>query len=186
MSESTRTLNRAILLLLALVGSAVALLAAWPAATGRPMPLLAPLEQTVTSWQVPAAVWPVVIGVAAALILVASVAWIVTRRARRSRAAMEVDGIRIDDGVIESLLRAALDTAPDVVGVRATTFLRRRKARLVRVSVQLRPRADLAAALDRVQRAVAGLDTQLGTPLPLVVHLTTGLRTALAHDRRVD
>ena len=187
MSESMRSMNRAILFVLALLGFAVALLAGWPAVTGRPIPLLGPVEKTVTAWDVAPSAWPAITGAAAAVVVVCAVAWILTRRSRRAGSAVDESDIRIDDGVIENLLRASLKTAPDVVGVRATTFLRRRRTgRLVRVSVQLRPRADLTAALARIQRAVADLDTQLGRPLPFVVHITTGLRTALAHDRRVD
>jgi hypothetical protein len=187
MSESIRSINRAILFVLALLGFAVAVLAGWPAVTGDPLPLLALIEQVVSGWGISAAAWPAIVGAIAALILVLSLAWILTRRRRRTRSAVEEDGVRIDDGVVESLLRTSLNTAPDIVGVRAATFLRRRgTARLVRVSVQLRPRADLGAALERIQRAVADLDTQLGRPLPFVLHVTTGLRTAFAHDRRVD
>ena len=185
MTLGARFLNRAILLLLALVGFAVAVTAAWPLfAGGQPMPLLASVADAVRSTglaprtQAWIAAGILTVGVAIALAIV------LTRGERHVRAAVDDGGIVIDDVVVADLLRRSLADVPDVLTVSAGT-LRRRRGRLVRVRVQVRPRADLALVQRRVAAAVVDTDQRLGLALPLVVQLTGGLRSAFAHERRV-
>ncbi|AUG30489.1 MULTISPECIES: hypothetical protein [Microbacterium] len=185
MTLGARILNRAILLLLALVAVAVAVTAAWPVlAGGQAMPLLAPLADAVRSTGLaPRAQAGIAAGILALGVVIALVI-VLTRGERHVRAAVDDGGIAIDDGVVADLLRRSLADVPDVLTVSAVT-LRRRRGRLVRVRVQVRPRADLALVQRRVSAAVADTDRRLGLALPLVVQLTGGLRSAFAHERRV-
>ncbi|CAI9392524.1 hypothetical protein [Microbacterium sp. T2.11-28] len=184
-----RTANRLVLAALGIVGLGVAAIAIWPLIAptlgGAPLPVDDTVADAVTATGlgVVAVAW--ILAAVASLVVLLAVLWAVGSRRGRSRSAVDADGIVVDTAVVEGIVRSSLAAAPDVLAVQATTYARRGQ-RLLRLKVQLRPRADLADAAGRVRGALADLDAALGIPLPAVVHLTTGIRTALARGRRVD
>lgn len=185
MTLGTRALNRLTLLALAASAIIVAVTAAWPVVNGgAPLPLLAPVEAAMRSSVIAPAGWAwIAAGVLAVLAAIALVI-VFTRPVRHERAAVDDDGIAIDDDVIADLLRDALADVPDILSVTAVTQ-RRRTQRIVRTRIQVRPRADLALLQRRIAAAVGDTDRRLGLPVPLVVQLTGGLRSTFAHERRV-
>lgn len=184
-----RTANRLVLAALGIAGLGVAAIALWPvvAATfgGAALPVADTVAEAVAAsgLGVVAVAW--ILAVVAALVVLLAVLWAVGPRRGRTRSAVDADGIVVDTAVVEGIVRSSLATASDVLAVHATTYARRGR-RWLRLKVQLRPRADLADAAGRVRAALTDLDGALGVPLPAVVHLTTGVRTALARGRRVD
>lgn len=184
-----RVLNRVLLLLVALVLFAVAAAAGsavvgWPTRAGILASLDDPTGVIARLGLTPATA---AIVVAAVLVLVALVliVLIVSRRPRHRRTAIEAPGVSIDTALVTGVLRDVLDGATDVVTVDATTFRRRRDA-VLRVRVQVRPRADLAAVVDQVDTALRRTRGLVGAGMPTVVWLTSGVRARFAHARRVD
>lgn len=185
MNAASRTGNRLVLVLLALVGLAVATAAGWPLLRGESLPLAQTGRDLVASLGLTtiAAAW--ILAVALLVAVLSALVWMVRRGRGRTRNAVEDEGLVVSTGLVEGLAREALVTTPDVVGVHASTH-RRRGERTVRLSLQLRPRADLVATVAQVRAAIDDVDTALGRRLPMVVHLTTGVRTVLARGRRAD
>lgn len=185
MSLASRVVNRTILFVLAVASLAVAATAAWPLwAGGQPLPLLIAVADAVRGTRVvPQAQAWIAAGILALVVVIAA-AVVLTRGDRHVRAAVDEAGVSIDDGVVADLLRQSLADVPDVLAVSTVTY-RRRRRRLLRVRIHLRPRADLALVQRRVADAVADTDHRLGLALPLVVQLAGGLRSAVAHERRV-
>ncbi|WP_294945360.1 hypothetical protein [uncultured Microbacterium sp.] len=185
MSPASRFVNRTILFVLAVGALAVAATAAWPLfAEGRPSPLLAMAADVVRGTGVAPQTQALIAAGILALVVVIALVVVLTRGERHVRAVLDEGGIAIDDGVVADLLRQSLADVPDVLAVSAVTS-RRRRRRLLRVRVQVRPRADLGLVQRRVAGAVADTDRRLGLALPLIVQLTGGLRSAVAHERRV-
>jgi len=183
-----RTANRLALATLGILGLGVALVAAWPLlvpSAGGPLPVADVVEDLVAATGLGAVTVAWIAAAVAALLVLLAVLWALAPRRGRIRSAVETEGVVVDTAVVEGIVRSSLATASDVLAVQATTYARRR-GRWVRLTVQLRPRADLADAVARVRTALVDLDAALGVPLPAVVHLTTGVRTALARGRRVD
>jgi hypothetical protein len=181
-----RALSRIVLVLLGLAGLGVAAIALWPLVTGgAPLPLATIVADGVAaSGLLPtAAAW--IVAAVLTLVVVIALVWALWPGRGRQALAIEADGVAVDTGVVQDLARSALAVTPEVLAVHAVTF-RRRGVRWVRLTVQLRPRVDAAEVVSRVRVAIAGIDDALGERLPVVVHLTTGLRTAWATDRRVD
>lgn len=185
MNDTGRIVNRLELLLLAVVGLGIAVVAAWPLVTGASLPVAAAVRDAVAALGIDtiAAAW-IIAGVLALLVIVALLL-VSTRGAGRSRSAIDDDGVIVDTDVIEQLARQALASATDVVAVHGRTRLRRGR-RVVGLRLQMRPRADAVDTVARVQTAVADIDAALGVEVPIVVHLTTGLRTVWTRGRRVD
>lgn len=178
MTRSNRVLNRLILLLLGLAVLASAGALATPflapdAIAWRVDDLAAPLGDPTVLW---------ITAVAAAVLVVLSVMWIVTRGRGRTPAAVETDDVRIDAGAVRDILRHQLSGVTDIVGLDAAAYFVRRE-RVIEVRVQVRRRADLARVMTETRRAVDEVDRMLGTPLPLLVHLTTGLKSAVTGAR---
>lgn len=184
MNTHGRVLNRTLLFLLGIAAVVIAAVAAWPVVTGGPVPYvgqgLAFLQDRGASLTVLA--W-IVAGVLAAGVVVA-LALILTRPPRRIRAAIDGDGISIDTTVVEGIFENALTETPDVLAVSSSTAVRRGR-RTVALKVQLRPRADLAGVIAAVEKALQTTDHHMGVRLPIAVHLTSGIRSTFAHDRRV-
>lgn len=184
MTSHGRILNRVLLFLLALVLLALGVVAAWPLATGGTLPLLDQAAGFVAAQGLTeAAVAWTLAGILALAALVA-LAVILTRPPRRYRAVLDEDGVTIDEDVVERLFDQELAATPDVIGVSSATSLRRGQ-RTVALTVRLRSRPDLSAVLAAVEAALASVDRRLGIRLPVAVHLTGGIRSTFAHDRRV-
>ncbi len=173
MTSSNRILNRMLLLLVGLGFIAVAGVVAWPQVTGAPLPLAVGAADPLVSWGIIAA---------ALVVLVIAVSWIATRGRGRTRYAVAADDTRIDAAALADVLRDALADAPDVAGVKVAGYTVRR-TRMLGVTVLTRRHPDLPALMDDVRGAVARMDAVVGTPLPTVVHVTTGIRTALSRER---
>ncbi|WP_438352338.1 hypothetical protein [Microbacterium sp. CJ88] len=182
MTSTNRTLNRVILLLLgvvALAGGAALALPLLPAVTawiGIPLLAWIPPLPDLTD---PTVLWILAAGLVAVLVL--AVAWIATRGRGRTSRAIDADGIVVDDTALAGILRAELDASPDVLSVAAQGY--RRAGGAVLVNVQTRSRANLLVLLTQLRAAVATADTTLGADVPLVIHVTTGLRTAMSTSR---
>lgn len=179
MTSSNRLLNRVILLLVgatALGAAGLLVLPLLPASAdgvrGAVEPIVAWLAVDSAGW------W---IAGAAAAIAALSIAWIASRGRGRTSEAVSTDGIVVDDTVVAGILRRGLASDPDVLGVSAHAF--RRSGGVVLVHVETRSRANLTALLARVRSAVADADRTIGLAVPLVIHLTTGVRTAMAGSR---
>lgn len=180
MSLATRTANRVILLLLALVAFAVAATASWPLISGAPLPLLDALDEARRRSTITATGWAWIAVALAAAAVVVAIAIVVSRVPRPQHTAAREDGVDIDDTVIADLMRDSLRDVPDVLTVGVRT-----ERDVVRVRVEVRPRAELVALRAHLADAVADTDRRLGLTLPLVVHVSAGLRSTFAHERRV-
>lgn len=187
MSNANRTMNRLLLGLVGVVLIAFAAMAAWPAVTGDPLPALSPLADGLGRLGLTGArgIWVGVAGLTVLALL--ALIWILTRARRREPVIIDDQDVIVDAAIVRDLLQAELSAAPEVAAVSATVHRRGRRGqtRVLHVRVQMRPRADLPATLDRLTAAVAALDATLGMRVRLVLHLTTGVRSALARARRV-
>lgn len=180
MTRSNRMLNRVILLVLGLI--------ALGAAGALALPLL---TESVVSFRLPAirptATLDGIIAAAAVVVIVLSVAWIVTRGRGRTRVALDGE-LSVDARVADELIREELSHEPDVISASAGAF-RVRGAAVLRVRVEARRSADLRRLTDAVRSAVDQLDLALGTPpdarLPVVVHVSSGFRASLSREHRV-
>lgn len=186
MTRTNRFANRLILALIGLLALGAAATVALPyAATLGFTPFGAanpdaPFGITLPDASQPAVLWSIA-GAAVVIVLFALV-WILTRGRGRTGTALNIEGASVDASAIQSVLRARLADAPDVVVVSASAH-RRRGGPVVLVRVQARPGPDLGALRSAVRGAIDRLDEVIGTPLPLVVHLTSGVRSTWASAR---
>lgn len=174
MTSSNRFLNRLLLLVIGLLALVAAALVGWSAATGTDLPFALPEQGT-----------PLELGIvlaAAVVVVVFAVAWVLTRGRGRRRLAIDTPEVQVDAKAIEALLRSELSASPDIAGTSVQAYRVRRQQTLL-VTVQARKHPDLTALTASVRQAIARTDAQLGATLPLVVHVTTGLRTAMAGQR---
>jgi hypothetical protein len=176
-TRSNRTLNRALIALVGLVLIAAGALVAGPFLPIE-LPWLPGLSLAPPSD-------PVLTGIAVGSAVVALLAllWVFSRGRGEQAVAYRADGISIDRHVVEDLVRDALAGNPDVVHVAAHAY-RLRGALAVKVRIDVRKGSDLTGLVDSVRRHVADLDTVLGTQLPLLVHITSGIRASFAAERR--
>ncbi len=182
MSASNRVGNRVLLALIGLVALAVA---AWVGLRAYPVAGFTPPELPTA----PDATW-LWIGVAAAAVaVVLSLAWIVTRGRGRTalvvREESENGNVEFDVRVASDLLKAALGGQPDAVSVRVTAHRVRREPALA-VSVSARSGCDLPRLRDDVALAVEQLDEVLERRIPVLLHVTTGVRARSAREHRVS
>jgi hypothetical protein len=174
MTSSNRVMNRMLLALVGLLFAAASVLVAWPLVTGTARPFTLPAADDT-------AATAVLLG-GAVVVVALSVTWIVTRGRGRRSLAIETTGLRLDTTAVESVVRDELQNHPDIVAARVQAY-RSRDGRTLLLSVQARTHADLLALTDGVRAAIARADATLGVALPIVVHITTGLRTAMASSR---
>lgn len=181
MTRTNRIANRIVLAAIGLVALALAAAVALPFASA--LGFTVPWEDL--GFAVPDATGaPVLWALAGAALLVVlfAIAWIVTRGRGHTSTALSVEGATIDASVVQSILRERLTSAPDVVVVSASAH-RRRGGPVVLVRVQARPGPDLAALQKAVRDAIDRLDEVIGARIPLVVHLTSGVRSSIARPR---
>ena len=187
MTRSNRTLNRVILAAVGLVALASAAYVALPLLDDIALPGWLTWTDPVREFRFPelgtTALWLTASGLA--LIVVLALAWILSRGRGRTSVPVAVDGLEVDVRVIEQLLRDALAPAADVVAVHATAHrLRRRIA--VRVRIDARRGSELPRMLAAVDDAVVRLDRMLGTKLPILVHVTSGVRASFSREQRAS
>jgi hypothetical protein len=174
MTRSNRLANRLVLALLGLIALAVAAVLALPLAPAWGLDI--GIALTAPDTTVPAVLWAVV--GAAVIVVLAALAWIVTRGRGRTSAALRTDGVEIDTAAVQSVLRRALGASPDIAAVSASAH-RHAGEPVVLVRVQASRGPDLPALTTAVRAALQRLDEVLGTSLPVVVHLTSGMRSTL-------
>lgn len=171
MTRSSRILNRMLLALTGVTALGAALVLAVPAARAAlPSPRL----------NDPRDLW--ILTGACAAIVVFALAWIATRGRGRTALALRTPELELDVAAVGTLVRDALASAPDVLAVRADAF-RRRRGRVVLLTVRTRRRPDLPALRTRLSSAVAHLDQAVGVELPIVILVTGGVRTTLSRPR---
>ena len=118
--------------------------------------------------------WAIAGVVAAVLLLVVLVAFLLTRRPRRERTVLRLVGERgttaVDRSVAEDLLAAPLAERGDVLAARVVT---RRVGRGIALGLVVTPRpgAALGGLLAAVDDVVQEWDALTGTRMPLVVHV---------------
>lgn len=187
MRTRSRILNRMLLLLagaLALIG---ALLAARPVLPPR---LVAPwweplrsasgdLVDSVGRWRIPLGAEvvdarAVVLGGIGVVIAVLLVAFLATRRRRRTRTVLafaDRDGTTaVDESIADAVLADPLRTRADVLSSRTRAYRVAGRTAL-RVAVVPRSGADLAGLLADAQQRASGWDALSGAQTPVVVHL---------------
>lgn len=180
MTRSNRIANRLILLLIGFVALGVAAALALPYVPKSVLAYRLPeLSLTATGdW---------IVAVVALVIVVLSVAWIVTRGRGRTRTAIDGE-LSMDARVVDDLLTDALSDEPDVVAVSAAAY-RVRGRTVLRVRVDARRGADLRRLTDAVHRSIDQLDEAIGADqeqrLPVFTHITSGLRASLSREHRV-
>lgn len=181
MTRSNRILNRLALILLgllALTGAAVLLRPEAEQYVLEPAGLMVPsfgLDQL-------GSILPIAIIVLAVLAVVVALAVTLTRGRGADGTAIEQDAVSVDANLVEGILRRQLDGEDEILHVRLRAF--RKQDRVLLAEVQVRRGADLANVHRRVSAAVATADELLGQPLPVVTHITTGLRTRFAGTTR--
>lgn len=182
MTTTNRLANRA---LLALLGIAAVGVGAWIVLRAYPqaVPMVALPE-------VPAldatALWLVAASAAVAIVL--ALLWILTRgRGRTGRLLRDAaaDGsVEFDVAVADDVLRAALVRQPDILAVRVASYRVRRSSALL-VTVSARAGCDLPRLRDDVGHALDDLDHLLERRIPVLLHVTSGVRATLAREQRV-
>lgn len=181
MTRSNRILNRLALVLLALLALTAAAFILRPEVERF---VLEPLGLVVPSLGLAelGTVLPLALIVLAVVAVIVALAVTVTRGRGADGTALDQEGVSVDAGLLEGLLRRELDGEDEVLHLRLRAF--RARHRVLLAEVQVRRGADLANVHRRVARAVATADEQLGEALPLVTHITTGLRTRFAGTTR--
>ena len=182
MTATNRFANR---VLLALLGVAALGVGAWVVLRGYPqllpMVTLPDIPQLDTT-----ALWAVTASAAVAVIL--ALLWTVTRgRARSSRLLRDAstDGsVEFDVKVASDLLSAALQHRPDILSVKVASYRVRRSLALL-ITVNARTGCDLPRLRDDVGHSVEALDQLLERRIPVLLHVTSGVRATLAREQRV-
>ena len=177
MTRSNRLLNRLFIALVGLVLIAAALVVVAPA-----LPELLPQAAIPV---VPELTDAILLGiaVAAAVIVLLALIWVLTRGRGEQKTAYSGDGVSVDRHVVEALLRDSLAAQPDVVRVAAHAY-RIRGSVALKLRVDVRKGAALAELASVLRRRIADLDTVLGVQAPVLVHLTSGVRSSFAGERR--
>lgn len=185
MTRSNRIFNRILLALAGLVALAVAGVLAWPSLAEIEL-----LRGYLPAWpgeQIEAfeLSTPVLASVAAgaATLVVLCLAWILSRGRGRTSTALRDGAIAIDASVVDTLVRDALGTGPDVTSARTTAHRVGRRTAL-HVRIDARPGADLRRLVAAADRVTEQLGATLGTEVPLLVHITSGLRARTSREQR--
>jgi hypothetical protein len=187
MRTRSRILNRTLLLLAGALALAGALLSAQPLLPPRLIaPWWEPLHRTAGDLVGAAGRWrfrlgaevvdgrAVVLGAIGLAIAVLLVAFLATRRRRRTRTVLafaDRDGTTaVDESIADAVLADPLRTRADVLSSRTRAYRVAGRTAL-RVAVVPRSGADLAGLLADAQRRVSDWDALSGAQTPVVVHL---------------
>lgn len=131
----------------------------------------------------PAALWTVALVIAAVVALVWAIAHAATRGKGRTSDAVVDDDIVIEASTVEDVYRLALGTHPDVLKVHVSAW-RHKGGNAWRASVDVRQHARLDEVADRAAKAAATTRERIGIDAPVVVHLTSGVRSSMAKTAR--
>lgn len=183
MTTTNRAGNR---LLLALVGIVAIASGAWVLLTAFPDAVPALVLPELPTEHSPVVLWG--FAVLAALAIAACVAWIVTRgRGRAPRVALgssDYGRVEFDASALTDLLTASLEKQHDILSVKAAAFRARRSTALL-VTVNARKGCNLPRLRDDVAVAIDQLDEALEQKLPVLLHVTSGVRATFAREQRV-
>ncbi|KQS06201.1 hypothetical protein ASG04_16765 [Curtobacterium sp. Leaf183] len=186
MTKSNRTMNRIILFVLGLVAVVVGL-AIGAGVLPAVRDAIKPYVTFPRSVDVPAAsLW--IVAAVCAVVIVLSLIWVFTRGGGGTSVAVRErsgdDAVTINVALVRDLVDHELSGVGDVVNAKVDVY-QVRKQRAARIRVAVRRGGDAVAVLDAVDRTLAVLDRTLGRPVPVLVHLTGGTRSALAKSVRV-
>ena len=182
MTRSNRGLNR---IILGVVGLLLIALAAWVANRAYPVIELptVPTPEGATLW---------IIAASALVVVLLSLAWIVTRGRGRTHAVLTATDdsgtVSIDARVAADLIAQDLEALADVVSVSSSAFRttgRKRSGIALELRVVARRHADLRHLVDTVTRSVESFDNALETRIPVLLHVATGVRASFTHEQRV-
>jgi len=181
MSGSSRTLNRAILIVLGLAWLAAgALVLLWHLQAEAVATALAPLAGPAAGLD-----WPIVAAVAAVALLLIAVLHAATRGRGRSDDALVAGPITLDKHAVRDVFRDELGQHPDLLDVEVQPW-RARGRDAWHVTLRVRRGARLDELADRAAAAAGATRAQLGAAAPILIHLSGGLRAAVTHARRAE
>ena len=165
MTRTNRLLNR---VFLALVGLVLIAAAAWIGNRAYPLLEIPALPETLSA----DLLWIIV--AACALLIVLSIAWIVTRGRGRQQTVLRVGGddgsVAIDARVASDLISEDLKSVNDVSSVSATAFRVGREPAL-EVRVDARRGADLRTVITSVTGSIDELDAVFEKRIPVLLHV---------------
>lgn len=187
MTTTNRGFNRVLLFLIGLISIIVGVVIG----AGVLQPVRDALQQYVTlptKVTVPdTALW-IIAGVCAVIIVLALIIVFTRGGGGTSVAVRERSGddqVTVNVALVRDVIDHELAGVHDIVGSKVDTYLVK-KTRAARIKVHVRRGGDAVTVLDAVDHALATLDRTLGRQIPVLVHLTGGTRTALAHTTRVQ
>lgn len=181
MSGSSRILNRVLLAVLGIAWLAAgSLVLLWHLQPEPVIAALAPLAAPAAQLD-----WPIVAAIAgAALILIAAI-HTATRGRGRSDDALVAGSITVDKHAVRDVFRAELGEHPDLLDLDVQPW-RVRGREAWQVTLRVRRGARLDELADRAAAAADGTRARLGAAAPILIHLSGGLRSAVAHARRAE
>lgn len=190
MSATNRVANRIMLAFLGLVALAAGawmLLRAFP--QGLPALGLPPVALPAVPELTAMVLWVIVAG--AALVLIVAIVWIATRGGGRLGKVVSdaadtelAGGLEIETGVANDVIALSLSRCPDILSSSVTAY-RVHRAPALLVTVSARAGADLERLRDDVAAAVQQLDVLLERRIPVLLHVTSGVRASFAREHRV-
>ncbi|ROR65539.1 hypothetical protein [Agrococcus jenensis] len=182
MSRSSRTLNR---MLLALLGTAWLALGAvvvlWHVRPDLVHAALSPLAATAAALD-----WTIVAAAAGAVLVLLAAVHGATRGRGRSGDAVADHGIAVDKHAVRDLYRLELGTMPDVLDVDVQPWWARRGRPAWRIALHVRHGARLDEVVERAATAAERTQQRLGAQVPILIHVSGGLRAAVASARRAE
>lgn len=186
MTKSNRTMNRIILFVLGLVAIVVGL-AIGAGVLPAVRDAIKPYATIPRNVDVPAAsLW--IVAAVCAVVIILSLIWVFTRGGGGTSVAVRErsgdDAVTINVALVRDVVDHELSGVGDVVNAKVDVY-QVRKQRAARIRVAVRRGGDAVAVLDAVDHALSVLDRTLGRPVPVLVHLTGGTRSALAKSVRV-
>ncbi|MBG6054959.1 hypothetical protein IWX81_001370 [Salinibacterium sp. CAN_S4] len=187
MSSSNRFLNR---LLLVVVGLALIGMGGWLLVAAYPQVLSVVPGLPETLPAVPETTVPVlwIAAVVTAVLAFLCLPWVFTRGRGRISYLLQEEGaagsVSFDNAVASQLLDDALGTQPDVISVKVTSHRVRRRPALA-IALTARNGSDLPRLLSAVTDAVEQLDAVVEQRIPVLLHVTSGVRASFAREQRV-
>jgi len=129
-----------------------------------------------------------------AVAIVLLLAWIFSRIGRRAKSIGSLESAgnadapagrtTVDAGLAAQAVRASLDGRPGIFST-AVSAWKSHGVEGLRITIQARKGAGPRAIADTAEEAVRGLDELLGSQVPVLVRIRSGVRSASARTERV-